>query len=93
MLSLALERQEGECGNCTKLTATFAGELLGASEGLNRMGLHTSEIVGGYCAAVANLLDEALPACVCGALTDAANQGVLLRIMRPVLAGTQYKME
>ena len=41
----------------------------------------------------AHLLDEALPACVCGALTDAADRGALLRIMRPVLAGNQYGME
>ena len=53
MLSLVSECQEVECGDGTNLTVTFAGELLGASEGLIRMGLHTSEIGGGgYHAAV-----------------------------------------
>jgi len=93
MLSLASERQEGECGDGTNLAVTFAGELLGASEGLIRMGLHTSEIVGGYRAAAQYMMEEALPACVCGALADAGDRAALLRIVRPVLAGKQYGME
>jgi len=40
--------QENECGDCTNLLISLAGELLLQAEGLIKMGLHPSEILIGY---------------------------------------------
>ena len=48
MIAQAAKMQENECGDCTNLLISLAGELLTQAEGLIKMGLHPSEILIGY---------------------------------------------
>lgn len=45
---MASQQQEAEMGDATNLVIVLAGELLKKAEELLRMGLKTSDIVGGY---------------------------------------------
>lgn len=48
LLVMASQQQEAEMGDATNMVIVFAGELLKKAEELLRMGLKTSDIVGGY---------------------------------------------
>lgn len=48
LLVMASQQQEAEMGDATNLVMVLAGELLKKAEELLRMGLKTSDIVGGY---------------------------------------------
>jgi T-complex protein 1 subunit theta len=48
LLVMASQQQEAEMGDATNLVIVLAGELLEKAEELLRMGLKTSDIVGGY---------------------------------------------
>lgn len=52
ILVLAGKAQQEEIGDGANLTISFAGELLHGAEELIRMGLHPSEIIGGYTKAI-----------------------------------------
>eukprot|EP01017_Pseudomicrothorax_dubius_P004049 TRINITY_DN1072_c0_g2_i10.p1 TRINITY_DN1072_c0_g2~~TRINITY_DN1072_c0_g2_i10.p1 ORF type:complete len:541 (+),score=198.85 TRINITY_DN1072_c0_g2_i10:156-1778(+) len=56
MIVMAAKQQESECGDATNLVISFAGELLNQAEGLIRMGLHSSQIILGYEAALKETL-------------------------------------
>ena len=92
MLSMASDAQDKECGDGTNLTVSFAGELLGQTEDLLRMGLHASEIVEGYKKAGEKLL-ELLPELAVEAIDDARDRDSLVRVVGPVLSAKQYGSE
>ena len=48
LLVMASQQQEAEMGDATNLVMVLAGELLRKAEELLRMGLKTSDVVGGY---------------------------------------------
>lgn len=48
MIAMAAKMQEYECGDYTNYVISFAGELLNQAEKLIKMGLHPSDVVGGY---------------------------------------------
>lgn len=48
LLVMASQQQEAEMGDGTNLVIILAGEMLKKAEELLRMGLKTSDIVGGY---------------------------------------------
>lgn len=54
---MASKMQEGECGDATNLVIALAGELLNQAEALIKMGLHPSQIVTGYEAALEKALE------------------------------------
>ena len=92
MLSMASDAQDRECGDGTNLTVSFAGELLGQTEDLLRMGLHASEIVEGYKKAGERLL-ELLPALAVESIDDPRDRDSLIRVVSPVLSAKQYGSE
>ena len=92
MLSMASDAQDKECGDGTNLTVSFAGELLGQTEDLLRMGLHASEIVEGYKKAGERLL-ELLPALAVETVDDPRDRDSLLSVVSPVLCAKQYGSE
>jgi len=92
MLSMASDAQDKECGDGTNLTVSFAGELLGQTEDLLRMGLHPSEIVEGYKKAGERLL-ELLPALAVETVDDPRDRNSLLSVVSPVLSAKQYGSE
>ena len=92
MLSMASDAQDKECGDGTNLTVSFAGELLGQTEDLLRMGLHASEIVEGYKKAGERLL-ELLPALAVETVDDPRDRDSLLSVVSPVLSAKQYGSE
>ena len=92
MLSMASDAQDKECGDGTNLTVSFAGELLGQTEDLLRMGLHPSEIVEGYKKAGERLL-ELLPALAVETVDDPRDRDSLLSVVSPVLSAKQYGSE
>lgn len=92
MLSMASDAQDKECGDGTNLTVSFAGELLGQTEDLLRMGLHASEIVEGYKKAGERLL-ELLPALAVESVDDPRDRDSLLSVVSPVLSAKQYGSE
>lgn len=57
MVMMASKMQEGECGDATNLVIALAGELLNQAEALIKMGLHPSQIVTGYEAALEKALE------------------------------------
>lgn len=92
MLSMASDAQDKECGDGTNLTVSFAGELLGQTEDLLRMGLHASEIVEGYKKAGERLL-ELLPGLAVETVDDPRDRDSLLSVVSPVLSAKQYGSE
>jgi T-complex protein 1 subunit theta len=56
MVTMASKMQENECGDATNFVITFAGELLEQAESLIKMGLHPSQIISGYEAALKKAL-------------------------------------
>lgn len=52
MIVMAAKMQENECGDGTNFVIAFAGELLNQAESLIKMGLHPSQIITGYEAAL-----------------------------------------
>mmetsp|Transcript_16157 Transcript_16157/g.46394 ORF Transcript_16157/g.46394 Transcript_16157/m.46394 type:complete len:555 (-) Transcript_16157:112-1776(-) len=92
MLSMASDAQDKECGDGTNLTVSFAGELLGQTEDLLRMGLHASEIVEGYKKAGERML-ELLPGLAVETIDDARDRDSLVRVVGPVLSAKQYGSE
>eukprot|EP00249_Psilotum_nudum_P010921 c22847_g1_i1 orf=498-2132(-) len=57
LLVLAAKAQQEEIGDGANLVVTLAGELLQGAEELIRMGLHPSEIIGGYTKASTKALE------------------------------------
>lgn len=56
MIAMASKMQETEYGDATNLVITFAGELLAQAEELIKQGLHPSQIVSGYEAALVDTM-------------------------------------
>jgi T-complex protein 1 subunit theta len=56
MVMMASKMQETECGDATNLVITLAGEFLSQAESLIKMGLHPSQIITGYEAALEKAL-------------------------------------
>jgi len=93
MLAMASDAQDKECGDGTNLTVSFAGELLGQTEDLLRMGLHPSEIVAGYKNAGERLL-SLLPELAVDAVQDCTDrQSLIAKVVKPVLSAKQYGSE
>lgn len=85
-------QQEAEMGDGTNLVVVLAGEFLQKAEQLLRMGLHPSDVVDGYQAALQHaltILDE-LAVHTVGDVGDVSAMGAVLR---PVLAAKQHGYE
>lgn len=94
MLQLAAEMQDKECGDGTNLTVSFAGELLSMTEDLLRMGLHASEIIGGYKRAAEKVLETLPSLSVAGKrIGNCRDKKELVRAIRPVVAAKLYGSE
>lgn len=93
MLQMASQMQDEECGDGTNLCVSFAGELLGKTEELLRMGLHASEIIAGFKKASDVTLDDYLPGLVTGQITNVRSKEELVRVVTPVVMAKQYGSE
>jgi len=94
MLVLASKMQESESGDGTNFVVVLAGELLVLAEELLKEGLHCSEIIGGYTAALEFALKK-LDSLVAfkpeaGVLSDAVK---LAACIKPVIAAKQWGNE
>jgi T-complex protein 1 subunit theta len=83
LLVFAAQMQDGEVGDGTNFTVTFAGELLNKAADLLRNGLHPSEIIRGYNDAYAFTIDtlcsRAIPSQQLKNLHDVAEVTAALR--------------
>lgn len=93
LLQMAATAQEEECGDGTNLVVSFAGELLNHTEGLLRMGLHTSEIVEGLKKAGDYLFDDILPSLATSSVEDIRDEEALIKLVKPVVGSKQYGCE
>eukprot|EP01013_Petalomonas_cantuscygni_P037336 TRINITY_DN68136_c0_g1_i1.p1 TRINITY_DN68136_c0_g1~~TRINITY_DN68136_c0_g1_i1.p1 ORF type:complete len:544 (-),score=188.44 TRINITY_DN68136_c0_g1_i1:114-1745(-) len=84
LLVLAATAMNDEVGDGTNLVLTFAGELLSQAEGLITKGLHTSDIITGYTAALKTAL-EALPSVVVMKLTDIRDRTLVQAAIRTAI--------
>ena len=94
MIAMASDAQDKECGDGTNLVVSLAGELLGRTEELVRMGLHPSDIVAGYELAGTKML-ELLDGIECGRLgpDEVATEAGMISVVRPVVAAKQRGSE
>jgi T-complex protein 1 subunit theta len=92
LVVMASEMQEQECGDGTNFVVSFAGELLVQADSLIRMGLHPSEIIGGYTKAGAKV-QELIDELVCHKCADVRNLNEVARCLKGALAAKQYGYE
>jgi len=64
---------------------SFVGELLNQTEGLLRIGLHTSEIVEGYKKVGDYLFDEVLPSLAMSEVEDIRDEKALIELVKPCM--------
>jgi len=92
MVVMAANMQEQECGDNTNLVVSLAGELLVQAESLIRMGLHPSEIIGGYTKAAQHAA-ELLEGLSCYKCEDLRNVEDVTRCLKSAIASKQYGYE
>ncbi|GAA95048.1 uncharacterized protein L969DRAFT_89390 [Mixia osmundae IAM 14324] len=89
---MASQQQEAEAGDRTNLVMILAGELLRKAEHLITLGLHPSEIIGGYELA-RDKVDEVLQTLEIKKLELPLTQDSLATALRPIIAAKQYGNE
>ncbi|CAO1620472.1 unnamed protein product [Parajaminaea phylloscopi] len=92
LVVLASQQQEAEMGDATALVITLAGELLKKAEQLINLGLHPSEILGGYELARDKALQELENLSVAQLSTPLTVESLALAL-RPCIASKQYGQE
>ncbi|EFJ21647.1 hypothetical protein SELMODRAFT_271229 [Selaginella moellendorffii] len=94
LLVLASKAQQEEIGDGANLVVTFAGEILQGAEELIRIGLHPSEIVGGYTKASQKALEIIEQLADPGSETmDCRNKEQVVLRMKAAVASKQYGQE
>ena len=79
-------------GDGTNLVLALAGELLAQAGSLIQMGLHPSEIVGGFTRAGAKAL-EVLETLTAMKVEDMRDVAAVTKVLKPVIASKQYGYE
>jgi T-complex protein 1 subunit theta len=92
LLVMASQQQEAEMGDATNMVIVLAGELLKKAEELLRMGLKTSDIVGGYERAGKEAI-KCLEQLEVDRVNDIRNKGELVKALRTVVASKQSGTE
>ncbi|KAI9100425.1 chaperonin Cpn60/TCP-1 family [Phlyctochytrium arcticum] len=92
ILVMASQQQEAEMGDGTNFILVFAGELLQKAEYLLKMGLHPSDIIEGYRAAITKAL-EILESISIDTVKSATSEAELMKVVLPAIASKQYGYE
>ena len=92
MIAQAAKTQENEAGDGTNFVITMAGELLGAADGLIKMGLHPSEILIGYEKAGTHALDI-MEKLTCHTVENFSDVKGLTAAIKPAIASKRFGQE
>lgn len=92
LLVMASQQQEAEMGDATNMVIVLAGELLKKAEELLRMGLKTSDIVGGYERAGKEAI-KCLEELEVDRVKDLRDKKELVKALRTVVASKQSGTE
>lgn len=89
MLVLAAQQQEQEVGDATNLVVVLAGEFLGKCEELLQIGLHPSDIIGGYEKGGKKAL-EILDSLVAFKVEDVRDHAQVTKVIKTAIASKQF---
>lgn len=92
LIVMAAKMQESEMGDGTNLVVILAGEFLTMAQDLLKIGLHPSDIISGYEAALLRAETE-LAELVCHTVADLTDLAEVEKCLKPVLATKIYGFE
>lgn len=92
LVVMSVKAQENECGDCTNLVVSLAGELLKCAEELLKEGIHASDVLKGYELSKNKVL-EFLETLVAWRCTDVRDLAQLTKCVKTALSSKSFGFE